>query len=68
MAKIGIGIDDWKLDIFDKALKDAGYTYVENQGVTRDTLLLSVETDDVNRLGQVVKLANERAALEKGKL
>jgi len=68
MAKTAIAIDDWKLDIFDKALTDAGYTYVKNPGVTRDTLLLSVETDNIPRLAQVVKMANEKAAIEKTRM
>ncbi len=67
MAKVAIAIDDWKLDIFDRALTDAGFTFVKGPDVTPDTLLLSVETKFVDNLAAVIKFANERAAYEKEK-
>jgi len=67
MAKIGIAIDKWKLGIFNKALNDAGFTVKKGPGVTADTLMLSVATDNVDKLAEVIKMANEHAAYEKEK-
>lgn len=65
MLRAAIGIDDWKLPIFERYLSEAGFTYEQGAGVTADTLMLYVETDDLNRLAQVVKTANTAAARRK---
>ncbi len=67
MAKIAICIDDWKLDIFTKTLNAAEFMFTTHPGVTDDTLTLSVETSEVERLTIVINTAQERAALEKHK-
>lgn len=59
--KAGIAIDTWKLDIFTKRLTDAGYTFEQGPGLVSNTLMLYVITDDVPKLGVVVKEANEEA-------
>ena len=60
--KAGIAIDDWKLPIFDRHLSQAGHVYAKGPGVTRATLLLTVETDDLGALETVVRAANAEAA------
>lgn len=40
--KVGIAIVDWKLPIFERRLKAAGYAYEKNFGPSPGTLLLSV--------------------------
>jgi len=60
--KIGIVLDAWKLTIFDRRLTKAGYTFKKLPGITADTLLLTVETDDKDGLHKVVTAANTEAA------
>lgn len=67
MKTTGIVIDDWKLEIFKKHLDKAGYTYEQSQGLTEDTLILSVKTKSIAKLQPVVKAANTAAAKEKRK-
>lgn len=63
--KAGIAIDGWKLDIFDRHLKDGGFEYVKCPGITADTLTLQVETDDVNKLAQVIQRAQLECSRER---
>lgn len=65
MQKAGIMLDDWKLSIFKKHLDDAGFEYEQSPGITEDTLLLTVETDDLYALSVIVKKANDKAAKSK---
>lgn len=64
--KAAICIDDWKLPIFERHLKNSGYTHEEHPGVTADTLTLTVVTDDAKALEKVVRAANTEAATRKG--
>ncbi len=64
----GIAIDDWKLSIFERKLAAAGYAFTTGAGVTDDTLLLKVETDNLKALEVVVRAANEEAARIKRQL
>lgn len=57
----GIAIDDWKLFIFEEHLSKAGYIFTKHEGVTKDTLLLKVDTNDLKALGTVVRAANDEA-------
>lgn len=64
--KIAIAIDDWKLPIFERHLKQSGYTF-ENAGLlTAGALILRVDTDNALALVEVVKAANTEAAMTKG--
>ncbi len=65
MKKACIGLDNWKLPIFESHLKKAGYVYETCAGVTHDTLLLTVpyEEKDLDRLHQVILDANTEAAI-----
>ena len=67
--RAGIVIDRWKLPIFTRHLKEAGFSYEEVGPFTEDTLTLivDVEPKDRQRLGQVVLAANTEAARVKGK-
>ncbi len=62
MKKAAIAIDSWKLPIFKKMLKAAGYSFDKHPGVTDDTLILTVETDDVQKLTVVVAKANRASS------
>lgn len=55
--KAGIVIDRWKLPIFTRHLKEAGFSYEEVGGLTADSLVLTVETDDRPKLQRVVVAA-----------
>lgn len=63
--KAGIAIDDWKLPIFTAHLREAGYTFKTRPGVTADTLLLTVETDNGIALQKVVESANRECAISR---
>jgi hypothetical protein len=62
MKKVAIAIDDWKLAIFARRLSAAGYPYEKGAGVTPDTLMLYVKTENVEALEHVVRAANAEAA------
>jgi hypothetical protein len=53
--KAGIAVDDWKLPIFRKKLTEAGFEYTDAGGLTHNTTVLTVETDDLLRLKSVVE-------------
>ena len=60
--KAGIAIDAWKLEIFERHLSQAGYAYEKSAGLTADTLMLCVETDNMIALEGVLRAANTEAA------
>lgn len=63
MKVVGIAIDSWKLSIFERRLKQAGYTF-ENRGeFSKACLLLRVSTENVEALQEVVRAANTEAAM-----
>lgn len=43
MSTAAVMIDKWKLGIFEKHLKGAGFAYKQLDGVTVDTFMLKVE-------------------------
>lgn len=55
--KAGIAVDDWKLPVFRKRLTEAGFEYEDAGPLTLvgSTTMLTVETDDVDRLQQVIE-------------
>lgn len=65
VTKHAVCIDSWKLDIFSRVLKYYGFSFVKNPGITDDTLTLSIETDDIDKLAEVVRFANTRAAVKR---
>lgn len=60
--RAAIAIGDWKLRIFERHLKQAGYSWEQGAGLTSDTLFLYVETKDAKALETVVRAANAEAA------
>lgn len=62
MAKAGIAIDEWKLPIFERRLQQAGYSFKNAGLLTTGTLILQVETTNLEALYVVVKAANDEAA------
>lgn len=62
MKKAVIAIDEWKLSIFEHHLSKAGYTYDKDHGLTPDTLILFVKTENLEALAGVVLAANTEAA------
>lgn len=65
MSKVvGIGTDPWKVPIFERRLKAAGYTYTTNL-LNRDITVLLVDAEDVQALAKVVVAANAEAAQAK---
>lgn len=62
MAKAAIAIDSWKFPIFERHLKQSGYKFEKVQGVTRGTMILTVNTENIEAMGEVVKAANNEAA------
>lgn len=61
MITAGIVIDDWKLPIFERRLKAAGYEFEQHPGVTSGTLLLKVQAESAAALQPVVEAANREA-------
>lgn len=60
--KAAIAIDAWKLPIFERHLSGSGYAFEKVNGPMPGTLLLKVETANVEALGGVVRAANAEAA------
>lgn len=58
----GTVVEGWKLPTFKKILEEEGYEFTVNPGVTADSLVLIVFTDDLPTLGNVVLRMNTEAA------
>ncbi len=68
MKKAAVVIDKWKLSIFDKHLRAAGYSYETLPGVTAGTHTLKVAYEWVAELKPVIEAAQaECVEVEKGK-
>jgi len=63
--KAGIAIDAWKLEIFERHLKQAGYSWVNAGPLVEGTTLLTVSTENATALAGVVQAANDEAARTK---
>lgn len=63
MMKIGVVIDAWKLDIFNRHLSKAGYKYDKcNATASGNKLLLKVYTHSVVDMEKVVRAAQDECA------
>lgn len=60
--KAAIVIDPWKLKIFERRLKAGGFEWGQHDGPIKNTILLTVETDETEKLARVVKAANDECA------
>lgn len=56
--KAGVVIDRWKLPVFERLLKKDNFKYVQQDGVTKQTLSLIVDYEKLKDLEKVVKAAN----------
>ena len=61
MPKAAVAIDNWKLPIFERHLQQAGYSFERTDGLTADAMILTVTTENLVALGEVVKAANTEA-------
>lgn len=66
MSKAGIAVDDWKLPVFRKRLKAAGYTYEDAGSLTPGTTTLTVQTDNILALKKVLEQCQSECAKQKG--
>lgn len=64
-GKAAVAIDPWKLEIFTRHLKAAGYRF-DAGAMSPEITILRVDTTDVDALGRVVAAANAEAKLVGG--
>lgn len=57
MQRAAIAIDEWKLPIFERHLKQAGYAFDNCGHLTAGTLILKVHTENLEALEVVVRAA-----------
>lgn len=57
MAKAGIVLDDYKMDVYMRRLTEAGYTVKNNGRFTEGTTALTIVTDNVVALRAVLEAA-----------
>lgn len=61
--KAGIILDNWKQSIFERRLKEAGYSWTISQGFTEDGMVITIETPNVIALGEVIKACEEECEM-----
>lgn len=59
--KAGIVIDDWKLNIFEHRLSKSGFEFKQTSGPAGGLITLTIETSEINKLHNAVKMANREA-------
>ena len=62
--KACIVVDDWKLPIFRNQLAGAGYKYTDGGCLCHGTTLLTVETDNILKLKEVIESCQRDCAKE----
>ena len=62
MKTAAVVLDAWKLPVFEKHLKEAGYTYQQGPGITKGTLTLHVAYEWVASLKPVIEAAQKECA------
>ena len=60
--KAAIAIDGWKLPIFERHLTQTGYQFEHAGELSEGVLVLTVKTDNLLALGEVVNAASTEAA------
>lgn len=60
--KAAIVVDNWKLPVFRRRLKKAGYEYEDGGGLTSDTTVLTVETSNLLALKKVLEKCQSETA------
>ena len=61
--KAAVVIDNWKLPIFERHLLASGYQFNKADGLTPSSMVLSVQTTNLQALALIVKAANTEAAM-----
>lgn len=65
--RTAIVLDEWKLSIFERNLKDAGFTSGRRPGLTKGTLVFAVVIPDdaasLEKLSSVIQASNDEACL-----
>lgn len=67
MKKAAIIIDRWKLDIFERHLKEGGFEYVLYPGPAHNQLLIKAECRSISHINPIVCAANHEAACAKSR-
>lgn len=62
LKKVGIAIDKWKLQIFERHFQQNGYLFTVLEGFSPNTYLLTIETANVEALARVINAANTESA------
>ena len=62
MARVAVAIDDWKQEIFERELAAAGFSYNTGPGVTPDSRLITVITEDHDKLEATVRRCQQICA------
>lgn len=62
MITVGVVLDDWKLDIFQRHLDAAGFSYTQQKGPGRSVILLKIEAASTEDLSPIILAANTEAA------
>ncbi len=65
MKTAAVIIEKWKLPIFEKNLKEAGYLYEIHRGAISDTLTLRVKYEWVAKLQPIIEAAQKECAEDK---
>lgn len=65
--KAAVVLDSWKLEIFERHLKQSGYTYENVGAFTPGTVLLKVTTENPEALRIVLEAATKEAARTKSR-
>ncbi len=65
LLKAAVVIDKWKRPIFEKILKEDGFTFSRQPGITSDTLVLRVTCSSPMQLKPTIERAQLAAARSK---
>ena len=65
MPQAAIVIDSRKLPVFKRHLKKSGYIFTGDPYITLSTTLLTIETDNIGKLQQVIETANKEYVMKK---
>jgi hypothetical protein len=63
--KAGIVVDDWKLPVFRRRLKEAGFEFEEKGNLTKGSSVLTVQTNNLLRLKGVLEAAQRECRKSK---
>jgi hypothetical protein len=61
MKKVGVVLDEYKLPVFKRILDAAGYSYTEQKGPVKKTILLQVQCDFIGNLKPFIEQAERES-------